>query len=132
MQIIYAQSFGYFTTSLIYYIYRFITWYKKPKDDRPATFFREVFSAYCEEYVEEFDAEEGTNGKQLETRTYRAFSWHKLSCLISRVVSLICIQFCIYYAFVYCFKAEMNGGIVSAIFASSLLFTMAFFYVFYG
>ena len=131
MQIIYAQSFGYFTTSVIYYIYRFITWYKKPKEGRTA-FFKEVLSAYREEYVEEFDAEEGTDGKQPEMRTYSAFSWHKFSCLASRVISLIIIQFLIFYTFLYCFKASMNGGIISAIFASSLLFTMAFFYLFYG
>ena len=80
-------------TSLVYYMYRFITWYKKPKEKKAETFFEDATSAYYEEFVEEYDAEAAAEGEQPEIRIFNAFSWHKVSCTPARAASSATLLF---------------------------------------
>ena len=75
----------------------------KPANQRETSFFEVVSAAYYEEFVEEFDDEKEAHDSILDddvdanaaqapgTRSFRAFSWHRLSCVMSRALSSLII-----------------------------------------
>lgn len=60
------------------------------------------------------------------------FSYERLFWSISRGICSILMQGFIIMSFEYAVKAQMNPGIVASIFATNLIFTMAFFLFVYG
>ena len=87
--IIFAQSFGLLITSLIYYTFRYVKW-RQVKANKEASFFSEVSAAYYEEFTEQFDVEDGFEVPSA-ARKFRAFSWYKVSCMMSRALSNLII-----------------------------------------
>ena len=51
--------------------------------------------------------------------------------MLSRALANVIVQFALYFTFKFCFKSGLNGGVVSIIFSSSMLFTMGLFYRWY-
>ena len=70
-------------TSLIYYTFRYVSWYRVQKQ----SFFKEISSAYYEEFVEEFEDDENIVAEEKASRKFRAFSWHKVLAMMSRALA---------------------------------------------
>lgn len=125
-QVVYAQSFGNLFSALAYYAFMYGKFYirnqKKDQKDRRSYFTRST-SQYYEVFIVE---DEMDDGRVLKREEYR-FCIQRLMCPIYRMLNQLAIQFVIFYCFSYCVKAGMNGGVVSSIFAMSLVFTILIF-----
>jgi len=59
-------------------------------------------------------------------------TWQRVSAPLSRCLVQIMIQYAILSCFTFAAKSGVNGGIISAIFSSSCIFTIIIFYFKYG
>ena len=71
--------------------------------------------------------DEDSEDPEAPTQAYRAFSSRKILAPLSRTVTEVFIQLSLYTCFGYVAKAKMNGGVISSIFALSLVFTGVIF-----
>jgi len=92
------------------------------------------------EKFESIESEESDLERAPETKakssvvpeSFHVMTWQRVSAPLSRCLVQIMIQYAILSCFTFAAKSGVNGGIISAIFSSSCIFTIIIFYFKYG
>jgi len=128
-----CQSFGFVLMWAFYYVYRLIM-HKVQNNSRP--FFDRRHSQYYEEFVDESQPSDNNvdfeKGESQESKAFYELTWHRFSAPLYRGICQLMIQLVIVQCFEFAARSGVNGGIISAIFSSSSLFSIVIFYFKYG